>query len=201
MASKNQVISEYKKAIFSQLSAKFEKAQANAKSSDSGKNENTKQQGLSEQPTTDTELEKFNDQIKELEMELAQTKLALVETKCRNQELTHQIVLIEEKLERFAKTLYSIKETAASEPTQPQAEARSSTPASEPTQLQAEARSSPPASEPTQPQTEARSSPPASEPTQPQAEARSSTPASEPTKPQADVRSSTAASEPTQPQA
>ena len=167
MASKNQVISEYKKAIFSQLSAKIEKAQANAKSSDSGKNENTKQQGLSEQPTTDTELEKFNDQIKELEMELAQTKLALVETKCRNQELTHQIVLIEEKLERFAKTLYSIKETAASEPTQ--AEARSSTPASEPTQPQAKARSSTPASEPTQPQAGARSSTAASEPTQPQA--------------------------------
>ena len=123
LASKNQVITEYK-TICSQLSAKLEKAQAHAKSSpDSRKNEN-KQQGLSEQPTIDTELEKFNDRIKELEMELAQTKLALVETKCRNQELTHQIVLNEEKMESsqqqqqsnnkkwFAKTLYSIKETA-----------------------------------------------------------------------------------------
>jgi len=122
LASKNQVIAEYK-TICSQLSAKLEKAQAHAKSSDSSKNEN-KQQGLSEQPTIDTELEKFNDRIKELEMELAQTKLALVETKCRNQELTHQIVLNEEKMESsqqqqqsnnkkwFAKTLYSIKETA-----------------------------------------------------------------------------------------
>ena len=68
-------------------------------------------------------MEKFSDRIKELEMELAQTKLALVETKCRNQELTHQIVLNEEKLQQessqqqsnkkwFTKTLYSIKETA-----------------------------------------------------------------------------------------
>ena len=84
-----------------------------------------KQQTVSEQPTLDKELEKFSDRIKELEMELAQTKLALVETKCRNQELTHQIVLNEEKMESsqlqqqqnsnkkwFAKTLYSIKETA-----------------------------------------------------------------------------------------
>ena len=64
------------------------------------------------------------DRVKELEMELAQTKLALVETKCRNQELTHQIAVHEESSSQsataaassnkkwFAKTLYSIKETA-----------------------------------------------------------------------------------------
>ena len=76
-------------------------------------------------PAFDKDIDKFNDRIKELEMELAQTKLALVETKCRNQELTHQIVLNEEKVQQessqtssnkkwFTKTLYSIKESAVS---------------------------------------------------------------------------------------
>ena len=76
-------------------------------------------------PALEKDIDKFNDRIKELEMELAQTKLALVETKCRNQELTHQIVLNEEKVQQessqtssnkkwFTKTLYSIKESAVS---------------------------------------------------------------------------------------
>ena len=43
MASKNQVISEYK-TICSQLSAKLEKAQANVKANDNGKKENDNQQ-------------------------------------------------------------------------------------------------------------------------------------------------------------
>merc|ERR1719510_1336185 len=126
VASKNQVISEYK-TICSQLSAKLEKAQANVKANDNGKKENDNQQNqqhkIIEQPALNKEMEKFSDRIKELEMELAQTKLALVETKCRNQELTHQIVLNEEKIQQessqqqsnkkwFTKTLYSIKETA-----------------------------------------------------------------------------------------
>merc|ERR1719510_1197831 len=125
VASKNQVISEYK-TICSQLSAKLEKAQANVKANyvDGGSKENQKQQNQKhaevKSPTLDKDADKFNDRIKELEMELAQTKLALVETKCRNQELTHQIVLNEEKQQEssqqskkwFAKTLYSIKETA-----------------------------------------------------------------------------------------
>ena len=75
-------------------------------------------------PDIHTDLTPPSSTSSELEMELAQTKLALVETKCRNQELTHQIVLNEEKMESsqqqqqsnnkkwFAKTLYSIKETA-----------------------------------------------------------------------------------------
>ena len=42
------------------------------------------------------------DRVKELEMELAQTKLALVETKCRNQELTHQIAVHEESSSQSA---------------------------------------------------------------------------------------------------
>ena len=114
LASKNQVISEYK-TITSQLSQKLEKAQNESKSD----HKEVKVQA----PKLDQELEKFMERIKELEMELAQTKLALVETKCRNQELNHQIALTEEKMQEssqqqsnkkwFAKTLYSIKETAA----------------------------------------------------------------------------------------
>jgi len=130
VASKNQVISEYK-TICSQLSAKLEKAQANAKENDkdgdSKENEKTQNKKQTEvnKPALDKDIDKFNDRIKELEMELAQTKLALVETKCRNQELTHQIVLNEEKVQQessqtssnkkwFTKTLYSIKESAVS---------------------------------------------------------------------------------------
>lgn len=114
LASKNQVISEYK-TICSQLSAKLEKAQANAK-------EKSPQPQLP-QGDLDHELEKWMERVTELENELAQTKLALVETKCRNEELTHQLILTEEKMQEslssqqsnkkwFAKTLHSIKETA-----------------------------------------------------------------------------------------
>ena len=117
LASKNQVISEYK-IITSQLSQKLEKAQ-NEQGQSGPKGD---QKEVQKPPQLDRELEKFMDRIKELEMELAQTKLALVETKCRNQELNHQIALTEEKMQEssqqsnkkwFAKTLYSIKETAA----------------------------------------------------------------------------------------
>lgn len=110
IASKNQVISEYK-TICSQLSAKLEKAQ---NSTPNPKPEESKIVVESD--------EKMLKRVQELEMELAQTKLALVETKCRNQELTHQLSINEEKLQEssqqsnkkwFAKTLYSIKETAA----------------------------------------------------------------------------------------
>jgi hypothetical protein len=36
-------------------------------------------------------LELANARIRELELELAQTKLALVETECKNQDLNHQV--------------------------------------------------------------------------------------------------------------
>ncbi len=36
-------------------------------------------------------LDLANARIRELELELAQTKLALVETECKNQDLTHQV--------------------------------------------------------------------------------------------------------------
>ena len=68
--------------------------------------------------------------MKELELELAKTKLALVETECKNQDLTHQLSLTQDRSEGSAgstkawfsgkslfnsanKTLTSIRETAA----------------------------------------------------------------------------------------
>lgn len=114
IASKNQVIAEYK-IICSTLSEKLEKAQNNPKP--------TQIQVSQPEKSKEDENEGFVKRITELEMELAQTKLALVETKCRNQELTHQMIINEEKLSSaaseassnkkwFAKTLHSIKETA-----------------------------------------------------------------------------------------
>ena len=54
-------------------------------------------------------------QIRELELELAQTKLALVESECKTQDLTHQLnaALTEIQTSKntwFQKTLSSIKE-------------------------------------------------------------------------------------------
>ena len=53
--------------------------------------------------------------IRELELELAQTKLALVESECKNQDLLHQLnaTMIEAQSSKntwFQKTLSSIKE-------------------------------------------------------------------------------------------
>ena len=56
--------------------------------------------------------------IRELELELAQTKLALVESECKNQDLLHQLnaATVEIQTSRstwFQKTLTSIKEATA----------------------------------------------------------------------------------------
>lgn len=53
--------------------------------------------------------------IRELELELAQTKLALVEAECKNQDLVHQLnsAIVELQTSKstwFQKTLTSIKE-------------------------------------------------------------------------------------------
>ena len=121
LVTRNNVIAEYK-MITSQLSDKLEKAQkgdgagtkAAPPASDDGSG------------SKDT-LDKANDRIRELELELAQTKLALVETECKNQDLTHQFNATVQNLEQqqqqqsssksgtwFSKTLSSIKETTAS---------------------------------------------------------------------------------------
>lgn len=56
--------------------------------------------------------------IRELELELAQTKLALVESECKNQDLVHQLnsAIVELQTSKstwFQKTLTSIKEATA----------------------------------------------------------------------------------------
>ena len=54
-------------------------------------------------------------QVRELELELAQTKLALVESECKNQDLTHQLNSAVTEIQAskntwFTKTINSIKE-------------------------------------------------------------------------------------------
>ncbi|XP_072528170.1 LOW QUALITY PROTEIN: rab GTPase-activating protein 1-like, partial [Salminus brasiliensis] len=69
----------------------------------------------------DEEKDSLKPQLRELELELAQTKLQLVEAKCRIQELEHQRgVLMNEvqaaKNSWFSKTLGSLKTSASSQP-------------------------------------------------------------------------------------
>ncbi len=128
VASKNNVIAEYK-TICSQLSAKLEKSYASSANDNSKSSETTptvteaasKAAAPCDKKDQAEDDDEFTKRIKELEMELAQTKLALVETKCRNQELIHQFNLQQEASQAaagatnkkwFTKTLYSIKETA-----------------------------------------------------------------------------------------
>lgn len=59
--------------------------------------------------------------IRELELELAQTKLALVEAECKTQDLTHQLNAAVNEIQAskntwFQKTLTSIKEATAKKP-------------------------------------------------------------------------------------
>ena len=54
-----------------------------------------------------------------LELELAQTKLALVEAECKNQDLTHQMTTLVQEIESsrntwFSKTLTTLKEHTSS---------------------------------------------------------------------------------------
>lgn len=60
-------------------------------------------------------------QLRQLELELAQTKLALVEAQCHNQDLTHQLSCAAAELQAskstwLHKTLSSIREVARKEP-------------------------------------------------------------------------------------
>merc|ERR1719369_1610539 len=78
--TKDNIISDYKE-ITKQLSSKLDKIQARGDMPNMS--DNSQVNGCS---PLDTALER----IRELELELAQTKLALVETECKNQDLTHQ---------------------------------------------------------------------------------------------------------------
>ena len=59
---------------------------------------------VSTQP--DSELELANQRVRELELELAQTKLALVETECKNQDLVHQFnsLIQEQQVQNMSNT-------------------------------------------------------------------------------------------------
>ncbi|XP_043274725.1 rab GTPase-activating protein 1-like isoform X2 [Venturia canescens] len=68
---------------------------------------------------TDPMLHRAQERVRELELELAQTKLAHVEAECRNQDLTHQLHATASELQAarnswpwLSKTLSSIKEAA-----------------------------------------------------------------------------------------
>ena len=77
---KENIITDYKK-ITAQLSSKVDKLQDAGGGGDPSLGENGCE-------PLDTALAR----VKELELELAQTKLALVETECKNQDLTHQFL-------------------------------------------------------------------------------------------------------------
>ena len=78
---KDNIITDYKK-ITAQLSNKVDKMQSS-----------NPEEVKDESPTSSQHpLTSALDRIKELELELAQTKLALVETECKNQDLTHQFM-------------------------------------------------------------------------------------------------------------
>uniref|UniRef100_A0A8B9RDQ3 Rab-GAP TBC domain-containing protein n=1 Tax=Astyanax mexicanus TaxID=7994 RepID=A0A8B9RDQ3_ASTMX len=131
------IIAEYKQ-ICSQLSTRLEKQQAATKEElDLSKvmscercREVFNKDGPLHMPAVtqdnrDTDVDEEKDslkaQLRELELELAQTKLQLVEAKCRIQELEHQRgVLMNEvqaaKNSWFSKTLGSLKTSASSQP-------------------------------------------------------------------------------------
>ncbi|KAF5916644.1 hypothetical protein HPG69_005439, partial [Diceros bicornis minor] len=139
------IIAEYKQ-ICSQLSTRLEKQQAASKEelevvkgkmmackhcSDIFSKEgalkpaaiNTEEQGVE----SDDEKDSLKKQLREMELELAQTKLQLVEAKCKIQELEHQRGALMNEIQAaknswFSKTLNSIKTATGTQPLQlPQA--------------------------------------------------------------------------------
>jgi len=107
LRTKDAIISDYKN-ITQILQGKLDTL--------SGKGEREDQQGQGDVGPMDGAVER----IRELELELAQTKLALVETECKNQDLTHQFTVTQgsssgpQSNTWLSKTLSSIKEVAGS---------------------------------------------------------------------------------------
>ena len=137
LGTKDNVIAEYK-VICSNLSEKLEKTHQKLSTSSQDAISNSQNSHSSEiQSTNDGEGMKATDErIKELELELAKTKLMLVETECQKQDLTHQLIISQPSENQsnatittendrrpsltrggnkwLSKTLSSIRETAAS---------------------------------------------------------------------------------------
>ncbi|XP_054940145.1 rab GTPase-activating protein 1-like isoform X5 [Physeter macrocephalus] len=136
------IIAEYKQ-ICSQLSTRLEKQQAASKEelevvkgkmmackhcSDIFSKEGAlkvaaisrEDQGIE----SDDEKDSLKKQLREMELELAQTKLQLVEAKCKIQELEHQRGALMNEIQAaknswFSKTLNSIKTATGTQPLQP----------------------------------------------------------------------------------
>ena len=85
MRLKDAIVTDYK-AITAQLSAKLDKLQPLEKKA---LEEGAVMEEKAAAGDNETPLEKAMERVRMLELELAQTKLALVETECKNQDLTH----------------------------------------------------------------------------------------------------------------
>ncbi|XP_057625665.1 rab GTPase-activating protein 1-like isoform X1 [Chionomys nivalis] len=136
------IIAEYKQ-ICSQLSTRLEKQQAASKEeleavkgkmmackhcSDIFSKEGTLKpasvSGEDQGIEADDEKDSLKKQLREMELELAQTKLQLVEAKCKIQELEHQRGALMNEIQAaknswFSKTLNSIKTATGTQPLQP----------------------------------------------------------------------------------
>ncbi|RWS30027.1 rab GTPase-activating protein 1-like protein [Leptotrombidium deliense] len=131
----SSIISDYKQ-ICSQLSTRLEKEQQESKESLSKifsaikecerccllfKDENVSQVNGGDEIDENGEVTKAeNRRIRELELELARTKLALVEAECKNQTLFHHITSAQAEAQApkntwFSKTLTSIREATKKE--------------------------------------------------------------------------------------
>uniref|UniRef100_H2RUQ0 RAB GTPase activating protein 1 like n=1 Tax=Takifugu rubripes TaxID=31033 RepID=H2RUQ0_TAKRU len=118
------IIVEYKQ-ICSQLSTRLEKQQAATKEEldivrvSSGHTCLPPGRQKSSTEPTDEEKDGLKEQLREMELELAQTKLQLVEAKCRIQELEHQRGVLMNEIQAtknswLSKTLGSLKSSTSS---------------------------------------------------------------------------------------
>lgn len=136
------IIAEYKQ-ICSQLSTRLEKQQAAGKEeleavkgkmmackhcsdifSKEGALKPASVNGEDQGIEADDEKDSLKKQLREMELELAQTKLQLVEAKCKIQELEHQRGALMNEIQAaknswFSKTLNSIKTATGTQPLQP----------------------------------------------------------------------------------
>ncbi|XP_069890529.1 rab GTPase-activating protein 1-like isoform X1 [Dipodomys merriami] len=136
------IIAEYKQ-ICSQLSTRLEKQQAASKEelevvkgkmmackhcsdifSKEGALKPAAVSGEEQGMEADDEKDSLKKQLREMELELAQTKLQLVEAKCKIQELEHQRGALMNEIQAaknswFSKTLNSIKTATGTQPLQP----------------------------------------------------------------------------------
>ncbi len=94
LAAKANVIAEYKE-VAARLGEKLGRAQEQLRKDSSASSSSAAEMAAMVGRAGDegepmTNLDSANERIRELELELAQTKLALVETECKNQDLAHQ---------------------------------------------------------------------------------------------------------------